>query len=189
MQKLPEILKIAEAEAAPMGLTVVETRFSQQGKRRTLEVTICRKGGRVSLDDCEELSRRLDQTLEELTPPLIEGSYMLEVQSPGLERQLKSEREFEIFSGEQVEVKTKEAVSALGDTFTGMLQSLSGGVLTIREPQPVKQPVLSRKKANKTSSETAAQIPELISLEWSKVLRVRLHALDPDKSDTAPNYN
>lgn len=181
MQKLPEILKIAESEAAPMGLSVVETRLAQAGKRRTLEVTICRKGGRISLDDCEELSRKLEKVLDEQTPPLIEGSFMLEVQSPGLERQLKSEREFEIFAGEQVEVKTKEAIPPLGDSFSGKLESLTEGVLTISNPQLIKTTGTSKKKAK--ASATQVELPEAISLEWSKVLKVKLRAVEPENID------
>lgn len=177
MQKLPEILKIAESEAAPMGLSVVETRFAQQGKRRTLEVTICRKGGRISLDDCEELSRRLEKVLDEQVPNLIEGSYMLEVQSPGLERQLKSEREFEIFAGEEVEVKTKESISPLGDVFSGTLQSLTAGVLTVSNPQAIKTASTSKKKAK--AGEAQVELPASVSIEWSKILKVNLRAVEP----------
>lgn len=176
MQKLPDIIKIAEIEAAPMGLAVVDTRFSQQGKRRTLEITICRKGGRISLNDCEELSRRLEKVLDEQAPPLIEGSYLLEVQSPGLERQLKTEREFEIFSGEEVEVKTREVIPPLGDSFTGKLHSMGGNVLTILSPKPLLSKEQLRKKKKAVFVE---QIPESISLDMNKVLRVCLHPVEP----------
>jgi ribosome maturation factor RimP len=181
MQKLPEILKIAESEAAPMGLSVVETRFAQQGKRRTLEVTICRKGGRISLDDCEELSRKLEKVLDEQTPALIEGAYMLEVQSPGLERQLKFEREFQIFAGEEVEVKTKESIPTLGDIFSGTLQSMIDSVLTISNPQAIKTGGSSKRKAK--ASETQVPPPESISIELSKVLKVNLRAVEPADID------
>lgn len=44
MQKIDQILKLAEDLAAPLGFMVVDVRLSQEGKRRSLEVTICRKG-------------------------------------------------------------------------------------------------------------------------------------------------
>jgi ribosome maturation factor RimP len=177
MQKLLEIQKLAEIEAAPMGLTVVDTKLSQQGKRRTLEVTICRKGGRISLSDCEELSRKLDKTLEEHVPPIIEGSYMLEVQSPGLDRQLKTEREFEIFLGEQVEVSTKESIPALGVTFIGTLQSKDGEKLVITAPKPV--PTGSKQSKKSKAKTPAVEIPESVTIEWTKVAQVRLHPPEP----------
>lgn len=179
MQKLLEILKLAEIEASPMGLAVVDTRLTQQGKHRSLEVTICRKGGRISLSDCELLSRKLEKVLDEQATPLIEGAFNLEVQSPGLDRQLKTEREFEIFSGEQVEVKIKENLPSLGYTFTGKLQSFCQGVLTIADPKPLEEASAKQKKKGKNNPKSQLDLPENISLEWSKVAQVRLRPGDP----------
>jgi ribosome maturation factor RimP len=183
MQNLVDILRLAEIEAEPMGLVVVDTRLTKQGKRRVLEVSICRKGGRISLDDCEELSRKLDKVLDEHEPPLLEGAYMLEVQSPGLDRQLKTEREFEIFANEQVEVITRESFPALGNKFTGTLQSLESGVLTIANPQVAVE--ANAKKSSKKGKANAGkpELPESISIDWTKVAQVRLHAVEPDLSD------
>jgi ribosome maturation factor RimP len=172
MQNLADILKLAELEAEPLGLTVVETRLCQQGRSRVLEVSIYRIGGSISLDDCEELSRRLDRALEEHQPPLIEGSYMLEVQSPGLERQLKTEREFRIFAGQPVEVKMKDALAALGDHFSGILQTLDGKLLTIANPEALR-PNAARRKKNKQEA-PAATPPAKVCLEWDRIASIRL---------------
>jgi ribosome maturation factor RimP len=187
MQNLADIFKLAETEAEPMGLLVVDTRLCQQGRRRVLEVSICRKGGRISLEDCEELSRRLDRALSEQLPPLIDGSYLLEVQSPGIDRQLKSEREFKIFAGEVVAVRTKEPVEALGDNFTGKLQSMADGVLTIINPQPQKTTASSKrhKKANANAADKPAAPPASVELEWARVTQVRLHPSEPPLESTA----
>ena len=160
-----------------MGLTVVDIKVSQLGKRRTLEITICRKGGRISLSDCEDLSRKIDTVLDEQVPPLLEGSYLLEVQSPGLDRQLKSEREISIFSGEEVEVKTKDAQPMLGDFFSGKLHSLENGLLKIEQPKPVQTPGNKSKKAK--SKAAAVVLPESVELDWSRVSSVRLHPAEP----------
>lgn len=185
MQVITEILKLAESQAAPMGLSVVEARFSQQGKRRTLEVTICRKGARVSLTDCEELSRSLEKTLDELNPPLIEGAYMLEVQSPGLERQLKSQRELEIFSGERVLVKTRENVAPLGDCFTGVLNFGPEGAITILNPISHSHEDSKGSKRKKKALAENQQAPEQITLEFAKILQVKLFPLAPLEADSA----
>ncbi|MBX9686397.1 MAG: hypothetical protein K2X27_06815 [Candidatus Obscuribacterales bacterium] len=177
MQKLIEILHLAEAEAAPLGLTVVDARLSQQGKRRTLEITICRKGAHISLNDCEELSRKLDKALDEKQPPLLEGSYLLEVQSPGLDRQIKSEREFEIFKGEEVEVRLKETIAALGDHFRGILQEKTAERLNILSPQAVQ--INAKKNKKGKSAQAQVEVPKEISVEWNKVAHVRLHPPAP----------
>lgn len=174
MLNLADILKLAETEADPLGLTVVDTKLSQQGKQRVLEISICRKGGRISLDDCEELSRKLDRILDATDPPLIQGSFRLDVQSPGAERQLKSEREFKIFAGETVLVRTKQAVDPLGDKFTGILHSMDGSRLTIDKPSPVVQDTKRIKKAR--GNAVQVKPPAQITLDFSQVAEVRLYA-------------
>lgn len=180
MQKIEEILKLAEEIAAPLGFTIVDVRLSQEGKRRSLEVTICKRGGRLSLTDCEDLSRKLDKELDEHTPPLIDGAYVLNVQSPGLDRQLKTDREYEVFVGEQVEVQTKEKIPSLGAVFEGKLVSKKDGVLTLNTPKPIVQASKSKKKAKDTSTEEA--LPENIQIEVSKVALVRLHPGEPEQT-------
>jgi ribosome maturation factor RimP len=177
MQNLDEILRLADIEAEPMGLLVVDARFTQQGRNRVLEVSICRKGGRISLDDCEALSRKLDQVLDEHEPPVIEGSYMLEVQSPGLDRQLKTPREYEIFAGEMVEVKAKESFPGLGDHFIAKLESLTDGVVSLAAPKKIE--VENKQKKKPKAKASAQEPPENILLDLKRITQLRLYPVEP----------
>ena len=58
----------------------------------------------VNLDDCENVTRSIQDFLDELIP----CKYYLEVSSPGLERKFKSEKEYIIFRGKNVSIKLKE---------------------------------------------------------------------------------
>lgn len=58
----------------------------------------------TSLDDCEKVSRALDTTLDEAA--VMPGAYVLEVSSPGISRQLSSDRDFLAFKGFAVVIKT-----------------------------------------------------------------------------------
>ena len=62
------------------------------------------KPGGVGLDDCERLSTKLSALLDEQDP--IRQSYYLEVSSPGLDRPLKHDSDFNRFQGKQVTVHT-----------------------------------------------------------------------------------
>ena len=194
MQNLSEILTLAENEASPLGLTIVDIRLTQQGKRRILEVTICRKGGRISLDDCEEISRRLDKAMDEQDPPLLEGSFMLDVQSPGLERQLKTEREFAIFVGDDVEVKIKDPKPGLGDYITGRLNSLSNGTLKIDNPRPIISKENLPKKGKAKAALAQQEYPASVDLDFSRVSSVKLKApeitgdFDGDDTGSDPEF-
>ena len=56
-----------------------------------------------TLDDCENVTRSLNDFLDELIPV----KYYLEVSSPGLERKFKSDKEFIIFKGRRISLKLK----------------------------------------------------------------------------------
>ena len=65
----------------------------------------------VTLDDCEKITRSLDTFLDELIP----FKYNLEVSSPGLDRKLKSEKEYSIFAGKTIDIKLKNVIDDSGD--------------------------------------------------------------------------
>jgi len=64
----------------------------------------------VTVEDCEKVTRQLQYTLE------VEGiDYKrLEVSSPGIDRPLRGERDFERFAGEVIDITLKEPIGAIG---------------------------------------------------------------------------
>lgn len=62
----------------------------------------------ITLDDCERVSRAVSELLDAEDP--IPGHYTLEVSSPGLERPLRTARQFAQFVGETVHVETTQAL-------------------------------------------------------------------------------
>jgi ribosome maturation factor RimP len=176
---LTQIISLAEQVASAFGLSLVDVKVGQQGRNRTLEVTIYKPGARISLEDCEQVSRKLDELLEEQTPPILDGAFMLEVQSPGIDRKLSSEREFRLFTGQLVEVKTKQKVEGLGSAFNGRLAGFQNEQLIIDKPQKM----TDRPKNKKTKIAPTEQAPDSVSLEMSNVIQVRLVPEEPSGSD------
>lgn len=86
-----------------MGFELIDLDFS----RGILRLTIDKPGG-ITLDDCVSVNRRISLLLDAQDP--IEGSYRLEVSSPGLNRKLKNLKDFEHFVGKRVKVQTREGV-------------------------------------------------------------------------------
>ena len=88
------------------------------------------KGEYVSMgsDDCEKISRFLSEKLDSEDP--IEQNYYLEVSSPGLDRLLVSDKDFERFKGEMIEVKLYKALDGQKE-FTGKLIGRKDGFVTI----------------------------------------------------------
>src|SRR5262249_56487823 len=83
-----------EALAAPLirahGLTLVDLEYAGGGRRSVLRFFIDKPGG-VTIDDCQRFSREIGDLLD--VSDLVPGSFDLEVSSPGLDRELKKDRQ------------------------------------------------------------------------------------------------
>ena len=93
---------IGDALSEEMGVSVIDAEFKKEAGKQYLRIFIDKQGG-VGIDDCEAFSREFEKRLDECDP--IETEYTLEVSSPGLERKLKTKREFDHFKGRDVDVK------------------------------------------------------------------------------------
>lgn len=97
---------IAEPIAEKLGLILWDVRFLKEGTRWYLRITIDKEGG-VTIDDCVNMHHAIDAPLDEADP--IEQSYNLQVQSPGIERELTRDFHFECYLGEKVQVRLIKA--------------------------------------------------------------------------------
>jgi len=93
---------MAEPIAKEIGCELWDVEYVKEGGEWYLRIYIDAEGG-VSIDQCETLSRAIDPMLDQADP--IEGSYILEVSSAGLERVLKRPGDFIKFIGHLVEVR------------------------------------------------------------------------------------
>jgi ribosome maturation factor RimP len=82
----------------------------------------------VSIQDCDRVSRAVESFLDERDP--IEQAYILEVSSPGAERPLTKERDFEKYKGSLVEIKLYKAVEKR-KVFRGSLVGLQNACVVI----------------------------------------------------------
>ena len=94
---LKNITPLIENASMKLNLIPIEISFEKENGKWFLRIFIYKNDGTVSLDDCENLTRALNTHLDEL----IDVKYYLEVSSPGLDRKLKSSREYVIFRGKK----------------------------------------------------------------------------------------
>ena len=73
------------------GFELVDVEYVKEGSNWYLRAYIDKPGG-ISVDDCEKVSRRLSDILDE--KDYIEDSYIMEISSPGLGRPLKKEKDY-----------------------------------------------------------------------------------------------
>lgn len=104
-----EVEKILSPYLLEKGLRIYDVVFVKEGQDKVLRAFIDREGGLVSIDECEEVSRFLSDELDRVD--LIEEAYILEVSSPGIERQLKYDWHFEESVGKKVQIKLFKKVN------------------------------------------------------------------------------
>ena len=109
----------ARREAEKCGYELIDVELVKESTGRFLRFYIDKEGG-VSLDDCESYHRRIQPLMEN-----IDYDYM-EVSSPGADRPLKTERDFERAVGQMVEVRLYRPVNGV-KVFTGELAGLENG--------------------------------------------------------------
>ncbi len=93
------------------GLIPVETELVKENHKWFLRIYIYSPQREVNLEDCEKVSRSLSDFLEELIP----FKYNLEVSSPGIERKIKSDKEYLIFKGKDINLKLKNPIDESGE--------------------------------------------------------------------------
>ena len=118
---------IVEPLAKELGLSIWDVRFLKEGSQWYLRVFIDKDGG-VGIDDCVNLSHAIDGPIDEANP--IEQAYILEVSSPGVERDLVRDEHFTAYIGEKIKVKMIRPVEGKRE-FGGILADYSDGNITI----------------------------------------------------------
>ena len=106
---------------------VVDVEYIKEGTTWYLRVYIDKPGG-ITVLDCEKVSKTLEVILDEKDP--IKGAYILEVSSPGLDRPLKKEADFNRSIGKIIEIKLFQAVNNQKE-YQGELQGFKDDVVTI----------------------------------------------------------
>ena len=111
------VRELAEPLAEELGCWVWDVEFVKEGTRKILRITIDSENG-IDINECEQLHRAIDPLLDEADP--IEEAYYLEVSSPGIERELRTQMHIDACEGWDVEVKLYAPINGV-KTFRGVL--------------------------------------------------------------------
>jgi len=118
-------------EIEKLGAELVEISFRRSGGRKALVITADKPKG-ITLDDCAEINRRLSQYFDDLSNEsgFLSTPYYLEVNSPGLDRPLKHEVDFQRVVGQRVRVAFRNEQGA-GLVCVGVVLGVEDGVLAL----------------------------------------------------------
>ena len=98
--------------------------------RSIIRAWVDREPGGVSVQDCIDLVRKIREHFE--LDGLDPGDFTIEVQSPGMDRLLVRDRDFERFAGKEIRVRLKDSSGQERRNYKGVLVGLSDGKLTVR---------------------------------------------------------
>ena len=138
------VWELCEPIVEGLGLSLWDVRYVKEGADWYLRVFIDKPEG-VTIDDCEAVSRAINDPLDELDP--IENAYCLEVCSPGLERELIRDEHFEQFIGADIMVKMLRPSEGVGREFNGVLKAYENGEVTVEDHGGGNQLTFNKKEA------------------------------------------
>lgn len=124
--KLDNIEKIISPKIEEEGFELEYVEFVKEGDNNVLRVVIDNLNGNVAIDDCEKISRKIEDDVDKN----IDKEYVLEVSSAGLERQLKNIKLFEKYIGSEVYVKLYKKFDDKKE-ITGILKGVSDNNIVI----------------------------------------------------------
>lgn len=113
--------------ADEMGYDIWNIQFAKEGSDWYLRIFIDKDGG-IDMNDCVDFTHAISKPLDEADP--ISQSYMMEVSSPGVERELVKDEHFEKYIGSPVMMRTIRAIDGVRD-FNGRLVKYENKEITV----------------------------------------------------------
>ena len=128
-----QIAEIVKPIAEELNYDIYHIEYVKESGEYYLRIYIEKDGG-VSLNDCEALSRRVSDVLDEKDP--ITDAYFLEVSSPGLNRTLFTNEHYTRFIGNEVLVKLNKAIEGT-KTIKGILKENNETSITVEGTEEI----------------------------------------------------
>lgn len=130
MSTVVETVKgLVEPILAEHDFYLYDIEFVKEGKSWYLRVYIDKDGG-ITLEDCATVSDQLSEALDNVEPDPIPQAYFLEVSSPGAERPLKNEQDYQRAVNDYIHVSLYQQINGK-KVYEGTLTKLSDKELTL----------------------------------------------------------
>lgn len=127
---------LAEPVLAGLGYRLVRVRISGFAGC-TVQIMAERPDGTMTIEDCEAASRALSSVFDAADP--IEGSYRLEISSPGIDRPLVRRSDFDRYAGHQAQVEMAVPIEGRR-RFRGELAGTEAECVRLRCAAPGSEP-------------------------------------------------
>lgn len=134
---------------------LVEVEFVKEGKSQFLRLYVDKDGG-IDIDECVLVSEYLSEKLDALDPDPMPEAYFLEVSSPGAERPLKKEADYEKALNKYIHVSLYQAVEG-EKQFEGFLKEFNNESLTLTVRFKTREKEVRIKRTNIAKARLAIQ--------------------------------
>jgi ribosome maturation factor RimP len=124
------VSEILEPVVESLGYRLVRVRLMNSGGR-TLQIMAERPDGSMRIEDCEKVSRAVSPVLDVEDP--IEGSYRLEISSPGIDRPLVRLEDFSRWAGHEAKIELRTPLDGR-KRFRGTIEGVEGGRIVLLLP-------------------------------------------------------
>lgn len=125
---MKEVTALIEPILDEMEIELVDIEYLSEHGRWILRIYVDQSGG-ITLDTCAEVSREIGDLIE--IKDIFHQGYVLEVSSPGINRRLKKEKDFERAVGKNIKIRMVTPLEGQRN-FRGSLQSFQDGILCLR---------------------------------------------------------
>jgi ribosome maturation factor RimP len=127
------LTKVIEPEVEALGYRLVRVAMIGGTSDPTLQVMAESPETRqLKLEDCEQISRRISEVLDENDP--IEGSYRLEVSSPGIDRPLTRRSDYADWAGHEARLKLEETLAG-AKQLSGTIKGIDEDTVLLATPK------------------------------------------------------
>lgn len=109
-------------------MELVDIQFVSESGKRVLRIFLDKNGG-IKLSDCEVMSDKIGSLLDK--EDIIQGSYVLEISSPGLDRILKKEKDFVRFIGHKARITVFSPINKQRN-FIGIIKGYDAGKVLLQ---------------------------------------------------------
>lgn len=128
MQLPPELAGKIENIVADSGFVIFLTNFFYQGKTKVVRLLIDKPNGGISIKECSDVNRKLNELLEGEFGP--EGDFSIEVSSPGMDWPLREKKDFQRVISKNIRIELKQGDS-VSKELSGMLREVRGDSLIL----------------------------------------------------------
>lgn len=127
---ISEIEKTVKEDIESLGFEIEYIEYVNESGNNILRVVIDKVDGKIDVDDCENVSRKIEDKVDKLMKQ--DKEYILEISSAGLEKQLKNLKLYKKYIGSEIQIKLYKKIDIMKDV---KLKEFDAKLMSVNEEE------------------------------------------------------